>query len=177
MNQEMYTIPDKAGKFIPMSGWIIKELLTTEASVTIGTLMLERTLFEEAGGFNEDAELLFREDYELFIRLALKAEALAVPDLLVRIREHSGRATSAFEFGNDRTAAVYEYFLRKNTNKQLAKIAGRRMAGALAESAVTRIRKKEYVNAAGRLWKALLNGAHGRQLLSVIKRGFTNPSQ
>ncbi|HEY2650097.1 MAG TPA: glycosyltransferase family A protein [Puia sp.] len=177
MNQDLHGIPDKAGKFIPMSGWIIKEVLTTDASVTIGTLMLERSLFEETGGFNEDAELLFREDYELFIRLALKAETWAIPELLVRIREHSGRVTNAFEYGNERTAAVYEYFLRTNPGRQLAKIANRRMSGALAESAVARIRRKEYLRAAGRLWKAFLHGANGRQLLSVVKRGFTIPSQ
>ncbi|HEY2347907.1 MAG TPA: glycosyltransferase family A protein [Puia sp.] len=177
MNQDMQGIPDKAGKFIPMSGWIIKEVLTTDASVTIGSLMLERSLFDETGGFNEDAELLFREDYELFIRLALKAEVLAIPELLVRIREHSGRATNAFEYGNERTAAVYEYFLRTNPDRQLARIASRRMAGALAESAVARIRRKEYVEAAGRLWKAFFHGLNGRQLFSVVKRGFTSSSQ
>ena len=91
------TIPNKAGQFRPISGWIIKEVLTTEASVTIGYLMLERTLFEEAGGFNQDAKLIYREDYELVLRVALKSEALAVPDLLVRIREHEGRSTNGFK--------------------------------------------------------------------------------
>ena len=58
----------------PVSGWIAKEVLSTEASINIGALMLKRSLFEEVSGFNEDAEILYREDYELVIRLALRAE-------------------------------------------------------------------------------------------------------
>ena len=71
MNKDMRTIPNKSGKYSPISGWIIKDVLTTNASVNIGTLMLERTLFEEVGGFNKDADLIYREDYELVLRLSL----------------------------------------------------------------------------------------------------------
>jgi glycosyltransferase involved in cell wall biosynthesis len=173
MNNEMQTIVNKAGIYLPVSGWIVKEVLTTEASVNIGTLLLERALFEEAGGFNEDAKLLYREDYELVIRLALRAEALAVPDLLVRVREHAGRSTNAFEYGNDRTAAVYKQFLRIRPVKELAKIARRRMANELTEAAVKRIRQRKYSEAISRLWKAFINGDHLRHVLSAIRRGFS----
>ena len=174
MNDDMRTIPNKAGHFRPMSGWIIKELLTTEASVTIGTLMLERALFEEAGGFNQDAKLIYREDYELFLRLALKSEALAVPDLLVRIREHEGRATNGFEEGHDRTAAMYEYFIRSRPEKALVKIARRRMAAELAESAKTSIKAKKYLQATRKWGQALIHGDKLRHLLSVIRQGFSD---
>jgi glycosyltransferase involved in cell wall biosynthesis len=173
MNDELRTIPNKAGQFRPMSGWIIKDVLTTEASVTIGTLMLERTLFEEAGGFNQDPKLIFREDYELVLRLALKSEALAVPDLLIRVREHEGRATNRFEEGHDRTAVMYEHFIRSCPDKALAKIARRRMAGELAESAKTSIMRKDYLQAARRLGQALINGDNPRHLISVVRRGFS----
>ena len=172
MNSEMQPIPNKAGLYRPVSGWIAKEVLSTEASVNIGTLMLKRSLFVEAGGFNEDAELLYREDYELVIRLALKAEVLAVPDLLVRVREHDGRSTSTYHYGNDRTAAVYNRFLQTHPDKELAKIARRRMAGEFAEGAIKGIRERKYSEATRRLWKAFLNGDRWGHLLSVIRRGF-----
>jgi glycosyltransferase involved in cell wall biosynthesis len=172
MNREMQPIPNKAGIYRPVSGWIAKEVLSTEASVNIGTLMLKRTLFEEVGGFDEDAEILYREDYELVIRLALRAEVLAVPDLLVRVREHSGRSTSTFHYGNDRTAAVYKRFLQTNPDKELARIARRRMAGELTEGAVKRIRQRKYSEATGKLWKAFINGDPLRHLFSAIRRGL-----
>jgi glycosyltransferase involved in cell wall biosynthesis len=173
MNKEGRTIPNKAGIYRPFSGWIAKEVLTTEASIAIGTLLVERTLFDEAGGFNSDADLLYREDYELVLRLALKAETLAIPDLLVRIREHSGRSTNAFEHAHDRTASVYEHFIHTRPEKKLAKIARRRMASELAESAVKRIRQRKYLQAGRRLGKALINGDKWRHLLSAVRRGFS----
>jgi len=175
MNKEKHTIPNKAGTYRPISGWIVKELLTTEASVNIGTLLLERTLFEEAGGFNGDAKLLYREDYELVLRLAQRAETLALPELLVRVREHEGRSTNAFDYGHDRTASMYDYFIRTHPGKELLKIARRRMAAELTDSAVQRIRNRNYVEAARRLGKALINGDNLRHLLSAIRRGFTIP--
>jgi glycosyltransferase involved in cell wall biosynthesis len=173
MNDDMRAIPNKAGQYRPISGWIIKDVLTTEASVHIGTLMIERTLFEEVGGFNPDAKLIYREDYELVLRLALKSEAVAVPDLLVRIREHEGRATNGFDDAHDRTAAVYEHFLRYRPEKALAKIARRRMAGELAESAKKSIMGKKYLQATRRLGRALINGDKLRHLFSVVRRGFS----
>jgi hypothetical protein len=99
---------------------------------------------------------------------------LAVPDLLVRIREHEGRATNAFEEAHDRTAAMYEHFLRSRPEKTLAKIARRRMAAELAESAKTSIRRKKYLQATRRLGQALIYGDKPRHLLSVVRRGFSS---
>lgn len=172
MNKEMRTIPNKAGIFRPLSGWIAKEVLTTEASVAIGTLLLERALFDEVGGFNADPELLYREDYELVLRLSLKAETLAIPDILVRIREHEGRSTNAFEYAHERTASVYEHFIRTHPERALVKIARRRMAGELAESAVKNIKQKKYLLATKILGRAMTNGDRWRHLLSVVRRGF-----
>jgi glycosyltransferase involved in cell wall biosynthesis len=174
MDERMQTIPNKAGIFHPYSGWIIKELLNTEASVNVGTLLLQRTLFEEAGGFDTDWNLRFREDYDLAIRLALRSEVLATPKLLMRVREHGKRATTIFGSGHDRTAAVYEHFILSKPEKKLVAIARRRMASELAESAVTRLRQKNFKQAAGLLGRALMNGDRLRHLLSVIKRGFSD---
>jgi glycosyltransferase involved in cell wall biosynthesis len=172
MDKDLQLIPNKAGAYHPFSGWIAKEVLTTEASIAIGAILIERTLFEEIGGFNSDPELLYREDYELVLRLALKAEALAIPDLLLRIREHVGRSTNAFEYGHDRTAYVYEHFLRQHPEKDLAVIARRRLATTLAESAVQRISHGKYSGAVKRLGKALIYGDSLRHLLSVVRRGL-----
>ena len=70
MNESGQTIPVKAGVYKPFSGWIIKQLLTTEAAVTMCSVMVQRGLFEEVGGFSVDPGLNYREDYELALRLA-----------------------------------------------------------------------------------------------------------
>jgi glycosyltransferase involved in cell wall biosynthesis len=172
MDGENYTIPNKAGIYRPISGWIAREALTTEASVAIGAVLVQRTLFDEAGGFNTDPELVLREDYELVLRLTSRAEAMAIPELLVRIREHEGRSTTAFEYGHERMAFVYEHFIRTHPEKSLEKIARRRLAHELAESSVKRIRQKEYLLACKNLGRALVNGDRLRHLLSAVRRGL-----
>ena len=174
MNGDMNKIPNKAGSFAPISGWIAKQVLTTEAAVSIGALMLTRKLFEEVGGFNTDPGLLYREDYDLAIRLSLRNEALAIPDLLVRIREHRGRATNGFAYGHDRTAAVYEHFLLTNPDHELAKVARNRIATELAESSIDNIKQKEYLEAAERLQRALIYGLGWKRFLSTLRRGFSS---
>lgn len=175
MNGDMVKMPNKAGVYSPISGWIAKQVLTTEAAVSVGSLMLTRKLFEEVGGFNTDPNLLYREDYDLAIRLALSNEALAIPELLVRIREHRGRATNGFAKGHDRTAAVYEHFLLSHPDHELAKVARQRVASELAESAVDSIKQKEYLEAAERMQRAMLYGLGWKKFLSALRRGFARP--
>lgn len=173
MDQQMHPIPNKAGLYRPFSGWITKELLRTEASVNIGTLLMERKLFDEVGGFNSDEKLLFREDYDLIVRVSMRSQALATPELLMRVREHSGRATTLFGSGHDRTAEVYKHFIQSHPGNELVNIARKRMAYELAESAGSHIRQKKYKQAVGRLGTALLNGDRLRHMLSVVKRGIS----
>ena len=172
MNEVSQTIPGKYGIFRPLSGWIARPLITTEVAVTIGSLMIERKLFNEIGGFNTEPKLLYREDYELALRLALKAEALAVPDLLVRVREHTDRSTNAFNDGYERTAFVYRHFLDSHPGKELERPARKRMAYHLAEIAVNCMENGKYFPATHQLAKAFVNGDSLRHLLSAICRGL-----
>ena len=172
MDEVSQTIPGKAGIFRPISGWIVRPLITTEVAVNIGSLMVERKLFNDVGGFNTEPKLLYREDYELALRLALRAEALAVPDLLVRIREHTGRSTNAFDDGYERTAFVYQHFLNSHPGNELERLARKRMAYHLAEIAVNCMENGKYFPAIHQLAKAFVNGDSLRHLLSAIHRGL-----
>jgi glycosyltransferase involved in cell wall biosynthesis len=173
MNEKMQPIPNKVGKYRALSGWIIKEVLTCEASVNIGTLIVKRSLFNEVGCFNIESRLICREDYEFVLRLALRAETVATSELLARIREHTGRTTSVFDDGNERTAFVYGHFMRTQHDAALVKIARRRRAYEFAEIAIKRIRQKKYLPATRQLAKALIHGDKWRHILSAIRRGFS----
>ncbi len=175
MNEKMETIPNKDGTYQPLSGWITKEVLTCEASVNIGTLMVQRSLFNEVGGFNTAPQLICREDYEFVLRLTLQAETLATPELLTRVREHRGRTTTVFDDGNERTAFVYGYFIRTQQDPALIKIARRQRAYEFAEIAAKRMKQKKYLQAIQQLGKALFHGDNMRHVFSAIRRGFTSP--
>jgi glycosyltransferase involved in cell wall biosynthesis len=171
MDETSQTIGYKSGISRPVSGWIARPLITTEVAVNIGSLMVDRRLFDDVGGFNTEPKLLYREDYELALRLALKAEALAVPEVLLRVREHTNRTTNAFDDGHARTAFVYEHFLNSKPGNKLERLARRRMAHHLAEIAVNCIKKGKYFPAIRQLIKALAHRDRLRHLLSVIRRG------
>jgi hypothetical protein len=78
----------------PVSGWIAEQLVMFAVAAAPPTLMMRRSLFEEAGGF--DQSLHVRSDYDLMLRLAVKSEACGVTADLMLAREHDGRTSDAF---------------------------------------------------------------------------------
>jgi GT2 family glycosyltransferase len=156
----------------PISGWIIRQLLTTEATVTICSVLVQRSLFEEVGGFSTDSRLLYRGDYELGLRLALKAEVTALPDVLVRVLEHAGRTTTGLKDGYERTALVYEIFLDNKPEKELKNLARRRWSSHLVEAASCRLGSGEYVIAGRQFARALANGVGWKQWFAALYHGI-----
>lgn len=166
------SIPARNRKYVAISGWITKELLTNKAAATIGSLMISRKLFEELDGFDSNPELVFREDYELVLRLSLKTEAAALPGLLVRIREHPGRSTNAIDDGYKRAAFLYGHFAKLCPDRKLKKIARQRQAYHETELAVKNIKQKKYRQAIVLLGKAVLRGDKLRHLFSALHRSI-----
>jgi glycosyltransferase involved in cell wall biosynthesis len=173
MDEHSHPITAKAGKFHAVSGWIARPLITTEVAVNVGSVMVERNLFNDAGGFDIDPKLVYREDYELALRLALMAEALAVPQLLVRVREHINRSTNAFDDGHERTAFVYSHFIKSRPGHTLGRLARRRMAFHVAEIGVNCIRNRKYLVAVHQFAKAIVQGDNLKHLVSAINRGLS----
>ncbi len=115
-------------KWHPHSGWILPALITTEATVGISTIIVQRRLLDEAGRFDEDPLINFREDYDLFLRLAGKARALAVDHQLAVVRQHAGRSSGTLANPFRTTARVYDKFLASSHDphvRHLAKVRRR----------------------------------------------------
>ena len=126
-------IPFRAGSYRAISGRIVREVLTTEAAVSIGTLMVSRALLDEVGGFDES--LRRRADHDLALRLAARAEAVAVPATLARVREHPARMTSSTDSPHEQTLCVYERFLERERDPALRRVAFAQCARLLVEGA------------------------------------------
>ena len=166
MDETRQAIPFRAGNNIALSGWIIEDLLVNKVSASIGSLLIDRKLFEKIGGFNNSIKA--REDFELTLRLAMEAEVLAVPNILVHIREHAERRTNAFKNGNERTASVYRHFITTCSDKKLRAIAQRRMAHELTDAAKKNIRQRKYWKATRQLTEALIKRDKIKHILSVF---------
>lgn len=156
------------GSFQPISGWITENILNAEAAVSIGSLMVERTLFDETGGFNTDAGLLYREDYDFALRLSLKAEALALPDLLIRIREHDKRSTNNTTDGYERTAYAFSAFIRLQPGKKPEQTARKRRGYHLTEAAGKNLSQKKYILALKQIYEAFKDGDSTRHIFSTL---------
>ena len=75
----------------PRSGHILEPLLRFEVAVSVVTMLVQRSLIDEIGGFDE--MLPVRSDYDFALRLATHS-ACALPENLVWVREHAGRTTA-----------------------------------------------------------------------------------
>lgn len=87
-------IPQRSGApYRAQSGWVLEPLLTYAMTATISTLLVRRSLLEELGRFDET--IIFREDYDLVLRLAARSELCALEETLTLVRDHLARSTTA----------------------------------------------------------------------------------
>jgi glycosyltransferase involved in cell wall biosynthesis len=110
----------------PSGGWIFEPLLELELSIAMPTVMAERALVEEVGGFDE--RQLFGEFHDLCLRLALRSEVVALREPLCSVRAHREH------YSGDRTAAfaswmqLYEKFAGMVTSAKLKAVCARMRA-------------------------------------------------
>ena len=67
-------------------GWVFEPLLQLRFSIAMPTVIAERDLINEIGGFDEAQ--LFAEFHDICLRLALKSEAMALRRPLCMVRNH-----------------------------------------------------------------------------------------
>lgn len=76
----------------PLSGHILELVLGFKIVPAIPTILVQRPLIEEIGGFDE--AIAIRSDFDFTLRLAAHSEVCALPENLTLVREHSGRTTA-----------------------------------------------------------------------------------
>jgi glycosyltransferase involved in cell wall biosynthesis len=155
-------------------GAIFERLLTMEIAVATPSVLAERDFVEELGGFDE--QQLYFEDYDLWLRMSLRSDALAVAEPLVCVRNH------ADHYSADRVA-VYKARFRllakmstiASTERQHAILRDEhaKTAMALARVHATYGRGRK---ALGMLWKSrrrALRSAWWPYAAGVAARGLT----
>jgi glycosyltransferase involved in cell wall biosynthesis len=94
---------ERIKRWVPYDGRIVERLLKIDALISAASVVAERSLVAEAGGFDEEQR--YGEDYDLWLRLALLSEVSVSPEPLARIRVHGDN------YGSDRVAA-YQGWVR-----------------------------------------------------------------
>jgi GT2 family glycosyltransferase len=142
---------------LPLSGNILHGLLADRTGAYIGTLVVRRDVFEKVGGFDES--LANREDLDFELRLAAIAEAVAVAEVVTRVREHEGRRTRELSFPHERTALVYERFRKRFPGGRAAILARKKEASVLTQAGAQRIERRHFAKGAHLMLRALALGA------------------
>jgi len=147
--------PFRSGGSAAVSGWIARPLLTDELGVTLCAAMIERGLIDEVGGFRE--QFAFRQDYDLVVRIALRAPVHAVDEPLVRARVHAGRTTTLArpEEVQLHHAAVFHTLADEVGDPALRRIARRKEAQALMGAGNRLLRRGAVLRAARCFARAL----------------------
>jgi glycosyltransferase involved in cell wall biosynthesis len=73
----------------PPEGWILEPLLRRRVGVNTSSVLVDRALLLDVGGFDET--FLWGEDYDLCVRLALRSPICRVLEPRVRTRIHAGQ--------------------------------------------------------------------------------------
>jgi glycosyltransferase involved in cell wall biosynthesis len=111
-------------------GWMLEPILQEDVLIAMPSVLAEKSLVTEVGAFDESLNLC--EDYDLWLRLAVRAQAVALPAQLTKVRVHAAsyareRKVEAFEL----LERVFQKLLKDLAEENLRGLARRRYARAL----------------------------------------------
>lgn len=172
MEADGRTRPLPADKIHLVSGSIVREMLTLRVSMQTPTVVVKRDVFEAAGRFSEDPRLVLGEDYELYLRFALRARAVAVPEVLARIREHKGRTTAREHDPYQIKPLIYELFIASGPDAINKRLARHLLARSLADAAAHELSSGRLGRAAVLLARSARNGAGVMDWSRALGRGI-----
>ncbi len=142
--------------WVAHEGDILERLLVLEARVATPSVVAERALIGEAGGFDERQR--FCEDYDLWLRLAMRSPVSVTDERLVRIRRHADRYSADRVGDYEGQIRLYGKMARTLREPRLRELARRR----LWESAIVLAGLHVDAGRRGRVLRALLDAApHG----------------
>ncbi len=135
-----------------LEGDIVEPLLEMDALIATPTVMAERPLIMELGGFDEQQR--FAEDYDLWLRLALRSPVSALAETLTLVRVHSDN------YSQDRLGAwkgwtrLYDKMQALMTTPRLRRICRQRRAACLLKVAALQHHRRQRRDALASLWRS-----------------------
>ncbi len=160
-----YELVDESGQSLnqfpaaqPEAATVLCQLLTTQASAAVSSILVAKDLIDSCGGFSDEPALLCREDHDLVLRLASATHPAVVSEVLVAIREHRGRTTHTVSDPYLRAATVYERFVERGGDRKSIRIARRMMARHVISSAQLDLSRGRVDDAAMKLRRTIQPG-------------------
>jgi glycosyltransferase involved in cell wall biosynthesis len=117
----------------PYEGFIFEALLTMQAVVAMPTVMVKRALLESVGAFDTRQELY--EDYDLWLRLALRSDVGVLNEPLACVRNHAYHYSYSGARALEARCQLLEKLLRTVNNPSLHRTVRRERARCLSNLA------------------------------------------
>jgi glycosyltransferase involved in cell wall biosynthesis len=136
---------ERFAAWTPHAGNILRQVLTHQASIALPSVMAERALLREVGGFALAS--WSAEDYELWLRLAERFECGVLAEPLLEVRKHKSTSFQRPEV-DLAFAAMFRAFSARTSNAELAEIARTRSAQHALGAADRLTRHHEWTAAA-----------------------------
>jgi glycosyltransferase involved in cell wall biosynthesis len=140
VNRHGETLPEESRRrWIPCEGDIFDRMLRGEVSIRTPSVLVARRLLIDSGAFDES--MRSAEDYDLWLRLALRSEVVLIDRSLVRIRahedNHSADWSSAY-VGQDHTFKKLQSYVDPQRRLALRRERARNALRLAAEHAKRR---------------------------------------
>lgn len=176
IDEEGSPISDEGiARWAPHEGDIVERLLKIEAIIAMPAVIAERSLVEEAGGFDEDQ--WFCEDYDLWIRLAMRSEVGVVAQRLAAVRVHDDNYSRNRIGAYEGWVRLYEKVAQTLPDPGLRALARRRgaesrlaLAGLYADAREGLAAVRTLLTAGPRCWT--LAGWSREALKTMIRAGL-----
>jgi teichuronic acid biosynthesis glycosyltransferase TuaG len=133
-------------------GWIFRQLLILQIGIAMPTVMVERQLFHQIGGFDEAQ--LFGEFHDLCLRLARASEVVVVREQLCSVRRHNQHYSSDHVADRIGWLQLYEKMLATSADPVERALCAKMRADASLALAVAFEELRDYRGA-----RATLRGA------------------
>jgi glycosyltransferase involved in cell wall biosynthesis len=138
--------------FEPHSGRILREVIESRANIALPSVMAERALLCEVGGFDEAWRAA--EDYELWLRLAERCECGLLDEPLLEVRKHR-TATAQRPDVSLGFATMFRSFAARSRDAELRSLARTRAAYHAVDAANALGLQRRWADARGALAIAL----------------------
>jgi glycosyltransferase involved in cell wall biosynthesis len=136
----------------PHSGWLLDKVVSHTANIALPSVMAERSLLCEVGGFDESFDAA--EDYELWVRLAEHCECGVLADELLDVRKHREILTQLPEVALG-FARIYRELAERTADRRLTAELRTREAMSAIDAAARLGEQRRWRAAAAAVMRAM----------------------
>ena len=165
--------PLRGGVGEPRSGWILEDMVTDRALVMVQSVLVEASLLNEVGGFDESPAL--REDLDLCFRLAARSPVIGLEANLLRIRHHVSRTTFGLAEVRSWRVHALRKLARNTDDRRLRRLCRRECARELADLAGAYSANGKPGRALGTLARAFVHGPLRPSVWTALAKTISRP--